>query len=79
MKLSPLIVALDVESISDVEKIVKKLGASVDFYKVGLKLFVHYGPDILKVLKKKRKQIFLDLKFHDIVLDECLFLLVGHF
>ena len=66
MKLSPLIVALDVESSSQVERIVKKLGPSVDFYKVGLKLYTRYGPSILKILKKKRKKIFLDLKFHDI-------------
>lgn len=65
-KISPLIVALDVESIRDVEKILKTLGSTVDFYKVGLKLFTHYGPDILKLLKRKRKKIFLDLKFHDI-------------
>lgn len=65
-KISPLIVALDVESIRDVEKILKTLGTAVDFYKVGLKLFTHYGPDMLKMLKRKRKKIFLDLKFHDI-------------
>ncbi len=36
------------------------------FWKVGLELFVSSGPDILKRLKDQGKQIFLDLKFHDI-------------
>ena len=66
MKLSPLIVALDVESLSKVETLIQKLGPSVDFYKVGMKLYTRYGPDVLKLLRKKRKNIFLDLKFHDI-------------
>ncbi len=65
-KLSKLIVALDLDSIREVESILKKLGPAVDFYKVGLKLFTHYGPDVLKLLKRRRKRIFLDLKFHDI-------------
>ncbi|HEX5035524.1 MAG TPA: orotidine-5'-phosphate decarboxylase [bacterium] len=65
-KLSPLIVALDVETMRDVEGVLKKLGPTVDFYKVGLKLFTHYGPDSVKWLRRKRKRIFLDLKLHDI-------------
>lgn len=65
-ELSPLIVALDVPSLKDVERLVAKLGAQVKCYKVGLKLYTRYGPDVLGVLKKKRKQIFLDLKLHDI-------------
>ncbi len=65
-KLSPLIVALDVESMREVESVLNKLGPAVDFYKVGLKLFTHYGPDSVKWLRRKRKRIFLDLKLHDI-------------
>ncbi len=66
MKLSPLIVALDVDNLKEVEKILQRLGKAVDFYKVGLRLFTHYGPDVLSVLRRKKKKIFLDLKFHDI-------------
>jgi len=65
-KLSPLIVALDVDTLQEVEKILKQLGSAVDFYKVGLKLFTHYGPEIFRVLRRRKKHIFLDLKFHDI-------------
>ncbi|MEL6488406.1 MAG: orotidine-5'-phosphate decarboxylase [Cyanobacteria bacterium J06621_3] len=38
----------------------------VTFWKVGLQLFVSSGPTILQALKERDKQIFLDLKFHDI-------------
>lgn len=65
-KLSPLIVALDLPDLAAVQKTVASLGDSVDFYKVGLRLFIHYGPKILEFLKKKNKKIFLDLKLHDI-------------
>lgn len=66
MKLSPLIVALDVDSMKRVEAVVRTLGPDVDFYKVGMKLFTRYGPEVIRFLKKKKKKIFLDLKFHDI-------------
>ena len=65
-KLSPLIVALDVETMREVEAVLRRLGSAVDFYKVGLKLFTHYGPDAVKWLRRKRKRVFLDLKLHDI-------------
>lgn len=66
MRISPIIVALDVETTKDVEKILRRLGNTVDFYKVGLKLFIHYGPEIIAFLKRRRKKVFLDLKLHDI-------------
>ncbi|HCU25853.1 MAG TPA: orotidine-5'-phosphate decarboxylase [Deltaproteobacteria bacterium] len=65
-KVSPLIVALDVASRKDVEKILDRLGTAVDFYKIGLRLFIHYGPDIVAYVKRRRKKVFLDLKLHDI-------------
>jgi orotidine-5'-phosphate decarboxylase len=66
MKLSPLIVALDVDSMQRVVSVVRTLGPAVDFYKVGMRLYTRYGPEVLKFLRKKKKKIFLDLKFHDI-------------
>lgn len=65
-QISPLIVALDVDNLKDVERLIVKLGPQVSFYKVGLKLYTRYGPEVLGLLKKKRKQIFLDLKLYDI-------------
>jgi len=64
--LSPLIVALDLDTKKEVEALLTRLGSMVRAYKVGMKLYTRYGPELLKLLKAKRKQIFLDLKFHDI-------------
>ena len=60
-----IIVPLDVP---DLEKAIALLDRlpQVKFWKVGLELFVATGTDILKILKDRGKQIFLDLKFHDI-------------
>lgn len=64
--MSKVIVALDYTNVQSAENIVKDLGDSVDFYKVGLELFLNSQGRILEFLKKKDKKIFLDLKFHDI-------------
>lgn len=61
-----LIVALDVHTMEDVKQLVSKLGDSVSFYKVGMELFYSVGPDVVKWLKAEGKQVFLDLKLHDI-------------
>jgi orotidine-5'-phosphate decarboxylase len=60
------IFALDVENFHKVQEIVKKLGESVSFYKVGLRLFTREGPPVVQWLKKRGLKVFLDLKFHDI-------------
>ena len=61
-----LIVAFDVHTMEDVKQLVSKLGDSVSFYKVGMELFYSVGPDVVKWLKAEGKQVFLDLKLHDI-------------
>lgn len=66
MKRDQLIVALDVESLAQVKKIVRALSPSVVFYKVGLRLFTREGPEVVRWLKKRKLKVFLDLKFHDI-------------
>lgn len=60
-----IIVPLDVSSLEDAIALIEKL-PEVNFWKVGLELFVSTGSDILKYLKDRNKNIFLDLKFHDI-------------
>ncbi len=60
-----IIVPLDVSSIEKAIALVEELSA-VNFWKVGLELFVSHGPQVLDLLKSKSKHIFLDLKFHDI-------------
>ena len=60
-----IIIALDGMDKNDVFDLLEKI-PEVIWVKVGLELFVSEGPDILSMLRDKRKKIFLDLKFHDI-------------
>ena len=61
-----LIVALDVPTFDEAKKLVKTLGKTVEIYKVGSQLFTASGPEAVRYLLKEGKQVFLDLKFHDI-------------
>ena len=61
-----LIVALDVPEGSAIPGILARLPASVGWYKVGLELFCAEGPAVLAPLRTSGKNIFLDLKLHDI-------------
>ncbi len=60
-----LILALDGMDQSDVFALIDKL-PDLLWVKVGLELFVTYGPQIICRLRDKGKKVFLDLKFHDI-------------
>jgi orotidine-5'-phosphate decarboxylase len=64
--LNKLIVALDVSSASEARSMVTVLGDSVHFYKVGMQLYTAVGPDFVRELVQSGKEVFLDLKFHDI-------------
>lgn len=66
MKINPLIVALDVETLEEAKALVKKLGDSVEIYKIGSQLFTAYGPQAVGDVTALGKKVFLDLKFHDI-------------
>ena len=61
-----LIVALDVSSAVEAQKIVQTLGPAVSTYKVGNQLFTAEGPGVVRELVGSGKKVFLDLKFHDI-------------
>ena len=61
-----LIVALDVSSIAEAEAMVARLGEAVCFYKIGYQLAFAGGIDFARALAGAGKQIFLDLKLHDI-------------
>jgi len=61
-----LIVALDVPSADDIPSIVESLPDEISYYKIGLELFAAAGPAALDFLHRKNKNIFLDLKLHDI-------------
>ena len=61
-----LIVALDYHTMEDAQSLVKALGASVSYYKVGMELYYSVGAEIVRWLKQEGKHVFLDLKLHDI-------------
>ncbi|MBN2302342.1 MAG: orotidine-5'-phosphate decarboxylase [Lentisphaerae bacterium] len=61
-----LIVALDLPTINAVPNIVDRLPDTVSWYKIGLELFAGNGPAVFDYLLNKGKNIFLDLKLHDI-------------
>jgi orotidine-5'-phosphate decarboxylase len=61
-----VIVALDVASRSEALRLVDALGEAGTFYKVGSELFTREGPDVVRELHERGKQVFLDLKLHDI-------------
>lgn len=60
------IVALDVADRGAAEVLVKSLGDTCDFYKVGLELYSAVGPSIVTWLREMGKSVFVDLKLHDI-------------
>ncbi|HET9164364.1 MAG TPA: orotidine-5'-phosphate decarboxylase [Candidatus Angelobacter sp.] len=61
-----LIVALDVSSATEAQKLVARIGAAAGIYKVGLQLFTAEGPGIVRDLVSSGRRVFLDLKLHDI-------------
>lgn len=60
------IVVLDVPSMTDALELVDQLGDQCRFYKVGNELFTAEGPDMVRALRARELDVFLDLKFHDI-------------
>ncbi|MGC1830809.1 MAG: orotidine 5'-phosphate decarboxylase / HUMPS family protein, partial [Candidatus Acidiferrales bacterium] len=62
-----MILALDVPTPTEAKRLVKHLGDSVIFYKLGLQLFMAGGYfELVKWLNEKRKKVFVDLKFFDV-------------
>jgi orotidine-5'-phosphate decarboxylase len=61
-----LIVALDVPSVKAAEAMAARLGDSVWFYKIGYQLAFAGGLSLAAELIAAGKQVFLDLKLHDI-------------
>ncbi|MBZ5492056.1 MAG: orotidine-5'-phosphate decarboxylase [Acidobacteriia bacterium] len=61
-----LIVALDVSSAAEAQKLVARVGDAAGIYKVGLQLFTAEGPSIVRDLVSSGRRVFLDLKLHDI-------------
>ena len=64
--MSQLIIALDFPSQREALALVDALEDEAGFYKVGLELYTREGPGIVRALKGRGKQVFLDLKLFDI-------------
>ena len=61
-----MIVALDVPSVAEAEKLVARLDDSVTFYKIGYQLAYAGGLPMAHDLIRAGKKVFIDLKLHDI-------------
>jgi orotidine-5'-phosphate decarboxylase len=61
-----LIVALDVETLAEAERLVDRLQGLVTRFKIGSQLFTAAGPAAVESVHKGGAEVFLDLKFHDI-------------
>jgi orotidine-5'-phosphate decarboxylase len=61
-----LIVALDTPDVSEARRLIERIGESAVFYKVGMELAYGGGLPLVFELVAGGKQVFLDLKLHDI-------------
>ncbi|MGB9839567.1 orotidine-5'-phosphate decarboxylase [Thermovenabulum sp.] len=64
--LNKVIIALDFSDETKALEIVEILKDDINIFKIGLELFISSGPKIIEKIRSKNKQVFLDLKFHDI-------------
>ncbi len=63
---SPIIVALDYPDRKHAEAMADQLDPALCRLKIGKELFTRAGPELVKTLRGRGFDIFLDLKFHDI-------------
>lgn len=67
MKRLPPFVALDVATKEDAVALLDQLTVTPKpFIKVGMELFYHFGPEIVKTVQDRGFDVFLDLKLYDI-------------
>jgi orotidine-5'-phosphate decarboxylase len=64
--MSPIIIALDVDSAAEADSLVGAIGPGANFYKVGMELFAAAGMDYVRRLTGQGKKVFLDMKYYDI-------------
>ena len=60
-----LIVSLDMTERREALRLVERLGRLVGMFKVGRSLFLGGGPDLIREIRNRGAEVFLDLKFHD--------------
>lgn len=66
MEKDKIIVALDVKTIKEEERLLDILSPHIRIFKIGMELFYSCGAKAVDIVKKYDREVFLDLKFHDI-------------
>lgn len=61
-----IIVSLDFDTEREANSLVERLGPAADAYKIGLQMLTSAGPQLVRSLIANGKQVFLDLKLHEI-------------
>lgn len=61
-----LIVALDLPTLGEASRLVDALAPYVGWFKIGSELFTAAGPEAVALVLARDRNVFLDLKFHDI-------------
>jgi orotidine-5'-phosphate decarboxylase len=61
-----IIIALDVPDTDGAMRLLDTLEEAPALCKIGLELFTAEGPSVVKAIRSRGSQVFLDLKFHDI-------------
>lgn len=61
-----IILALDVETLEEVETLVNELKDYVGYFKIGLPLMVNYGFEAVHLIERLGAKCYYDAKFHDI-------------
>lgn len=64
--MAEIIFALDFNDLNEAVEWIKELKNEISFFKIGLQMFIHYGPAAVEAVKNEGKNVFLDLKLHDI-------------
>ncbi|MDD2716435.1 MAG: orotidine-5'-phosphate decarboxylase [Candidatus Wallbacteria bacterium] len=65
MKNTELMLALDLNDLSEVKHLLTEVSGSVSHFKIGLRLYLKEGNSVIGLIRNHGK-VFLDLKFHDI-------------
>jgi orotidine-5'-phosphate decarboxylase len=61
-----LLVALDLETLGEADRLLDRLAGQIGACKIGSQLFTAAGPAAVEHARKRGFRVFLDLKFHDI-------------
>lgn len=62
----PVCVALDVATLDEAKRLIEALADKVQVFKIGLQLFTAVGPAAVHEVHARGREVFLDLKVHDI-------------